>query len=165
MMVLRTLGTALVAGALLLGAGCKGGSAAAGSGESAPLAKLAVTITSKNGQHLFNVEVARTPEQQQRGLMFRTDIPENGGMIFIPYPANGGPPQEASFWMHNTPSSLDIIFIRPDGTIARIAENTVPYSDDLVPSGEPVNGVLEIRGGRAAELGIAEGDKVGWPGR
>ena len=168
MMLLRTMGTALAAGALMLSAGCKGNnvSGATGTtGETPALTKIAVTITASNGPHVFSVEVARTPAEQERGLMFRTDIPQDGGMIFIPYPAEGGPPREATFWMHNTPSPLDIIFIRPNGTIARIAENAVPYSDDMIPSGEPVNAVLEIRGGRAAELGIAEGDKVNWPGK
>ena len=95
--------------------------------------------------------------------MFRTNLPADGGMIFIPYPAEGGPPREASFWMKNTPTPLDIIFIRPDGTIAAIAENTVPYSEEPSRSGEPVAAVLEILGGRSAELGISEGDKVSWP--
>ncbi len=66
--------------------------------------------------------------------------------------------------MKNTPSPLDIIFIRADGTIATIAENTVPFSETPIPSGEPVAAVLEINGGRSAELGIAEGDKVTWTG-
>ena len=72
------------------------------------------------------------------------------------------PPRPASFWMKNTVIPLDMIFVRPDGTIARIAADTVPYSLDPVDSGEPVSAVLEIAGGRAAELGIAEGDKVSW---
>ena len=127
-------------------------------------AGLTVTVASANGAHAFTVETAKTPQEQERGLMFRTDIPANGGMLFAPYPPDGGAPREASFWMKNTPSPLDIIFIRADGTIATIAENTVPYSETSVPSGEPVAAVLEIRGGRAAELGIAEGDKVSWPG-
>jgi len=162
---LRIAGTAVVAGALLLSAACKGNNAATATADAAAPAKIAVTITSKNGPHVFTVEVARTGAEQERGLMFRTDIAQDGGMIFIPYPADGGPPREASFWMHNTPSPLDIIFIRPNRTIARIAENAVPYSDDTIPSGEPVNAVLEIRGGRAAELGIAEGDKISWAGK
>jgi uncharacterized membrane protein (UPF0127 family) len=85
-------------------------------------------------------------------------------MIFAPYPPDGGAPREATFWMKNTPSPLDIIFIRADGTIAHIAENAVPFSEDKIPSGEPVAAVLELNGGRAGELGIAEGDKVTWPG-
>ncbi|PNB52893.1 hypothetical protein C1X73_32400, partial [Pseudomonas sp. FW305-130] len=72
---------------------------------------VSVTITSANGRHAFLVETARTKDQQERGLMFRTDIPQNGGMLFAPYPPEGGPPREANFWMKNTPSPLDIIFI------------------------------------------------------
>lgn len=111
---------------------------------------------------MFRVDVARTASEQQRGLMFRTGIPTDGGMLFAPYPADGDGPREASFWMKDTPSPLDIIFIRADGTIAHIAENTIPYSTDPVRSGEPVAAVLEINGGRAAELGISHGDKVSW---
>jgi uncharacterized membrane protein (UPF0127 family) len=126
--------------------------------------KVALTIASTNGKHVFSVELARTPAEQEKGLMFRTGIPKDQGMLFAPYPAEGGGPREANFWMKNTPSSLDIIFIRADGTIARIAENTVPFSETPVPSGEPVAAVLEINGGRASELGITEGDSVTWPG-
>jgi uncharacterized membrane protein (UPF0127 family) len=81
------------------------------------------------------------------------------GMI-CPY----DPPQPASFWMKNTLIPLDMIFIRSDGTIARIEANTVPLSLDPVPAGEPVAAVLELAGGRAAELGISAGDKVEWAG-
>lgn len=97
--------------------------------------------------------------------MFRTVIAPDGGMLFAPYPADGGPPREASFWMKDTPSPLDIIFIRPDHSIARIAENTTPFSEESVSSGEPVSAVLELRGGRSAELGIGEGDQVRWAGQ
>jgi uncharacterized membrane protein (UPF0127 family) len=107
----------------------------------------------------FQVEVARTAEEQARGLMYRTGLAAGRGMIF---PMD--PPRPASFWMKNTFIPLDIIFIRPDGTIARIAENTVPESLDQVVSGEPVSAVLEIAGGEAARLGIAEGDRVRWQG-
>ncbi len=124
--------------------------------------KATVTIESGDAKHIFKVDVARTAEQQKQGLMFRTGIPADGGMLFAPYPPEGGGPREASFWMKDTPSPLDIIFIRADGTIATIAENTVPFSEDPVRSGEPVAAVLEINGGRAAELGISPGDKVRW---
>jgi len=127
-----------------------------------PQAKLALTIQSANGQHRFAVERAVTEAEQQKGLMYRTDLPDDGGMLFWPYPPSG-PARVASFWMKNTPSPLDIIFIRADGTIAHIAENAVPFSEDPVSSGEPVAAVLEIKGGRATALGIAEGDKVSWP--
>lgn len=145
-------------------AGCGGAPPAATEG-GAPASTVALTITSANGAHAFTVETARTREAQERGLMFRTDIPLNGGMLFAPYPPDGGPPREASFWMKNTPSPLDLLFIRPDGTIARIAENTVPHSETPIPSGEPVSAVLELRGGRALDLGIAEGDRVRWTGQ
>lgn len=130
----------------------------------APAGTIPLTIASANGAHVFTVELAKTEEAQQRGLMYRTDIPLDGGMLFAPYPPKG-PPREASFWMKNTPSPLDILFIRADGTIARIAENTVPQSETQIPSGEPVSAVLELRGARALDLGIGEGDHVSWPGR
>lgn len=90
-------------------------------------------------------------------MMFRRSVGPDTGMIF-PY----SPPQAVTFWMKNTLVPLDILFIRADGTIARIA-NAVPLSLELIPSGEPIAVVLEIRGGRAAELGIREGDVVSWP--
>jgi uncharacterized membrane protein (UPF0127 family) len=111
------------------------------------------------------VETARSAAEQERGLMFRTSIPADGGMLFAPYPVGGGPPKTATFWMKNTPVPLDIIFIRADGSIARIANNTAPFSEARIDSGEPVSAVLELRGGRTDELGIAEDDKVTWAGR
>jgi uncharacterized membrane protein (UPF0127 family) len=112
-----------------------------------------LTIRSKSGVHHFSVEVAATPDQQERGLMFRRVLAGDRGMIF-PY----DPPQDVGFWMKNTLIPLDMLFIRADGTIARIA-NAEPMSLEAVPA---VAAVLEIRGGRAAELGIREGDIVSW---
>ncbi len=155
----RNLALALAACALL--PACQGVDAGNASTAQAT-AQAIVTIESAGGKHVFKVDVARTAAEQQRGLMFRTGIPVDGGMLFAPYPAGGGGPKEASFWMKDTPSPLDIIFIRADGTIAHIAENTVPFSTDQVKSGEPVAAVLEINGGRSAELGIAVGDKLSW---
>ena len=125
-------------------------------------ALVPVTIKGAGGAHTFRVELAATAAAQQAGLMYRTDLQPDGGMLFRPYPPEGGPPRQANFWMKNTPTSLDIVFIRADGTVARIAENTVPFSESLVSSGEPVAAVLELVGGRTAALGIAEGDKVSW---
>lgn len=116
-----------------------------------------LTITSNGKVHRFNVEVARSEAEQERGLMFRDRLSDDGGMIF---PME--PPRVASFWMKNTVIPLDMIFIRADGTIARIAAETVPYSLNPVTSGEPVAAVLELRGGRAGELGISEDDRVTW---
>jgi uncharacterized membrane protein (UPF0127 family) len=120
------------------------------------LAETALTIHSANGNHRFTVEIAGTAGQQERGLMFRKSLAGDRGMIF-PYE----PPQEVAFWMKNTLIPLDIIFIRSDGTIGRI---THAKELDLtpLPSGEPIGAVLEIRSGRAAELGIREGDKAEW---
>jgi len=115
-------------------------------------------ITSKNGVHVFAVEIAATPEQQAKGLMFRRELPEGQGMLF-----DFGHDQPTSFWMKNTYIPLDMIFIRGDGRIARIAENTVPLSETLVPSGGPVRAVLEVIGGTAKRLGIAPGDRVAHP--
>ncbi len=155
--------TALFALALLAPlAGCS--AADTGATATAPASTARLSVASSNGRHDFTVELARTAAEQEKGLMFRTTIADNGGMLFAPYPPDGGPPREASFWMKNTPSPLDIIFVRADGTIARIAENTTPQSERPIPSGEPVAAILEIRGGRALELGIAEGDKVTWTG-
>ncbi|MGY4396924.1 uncharacterized membrane protein (UPF0127 family) [Sphingomonas sp. UYAg733] len=156
----RPLMAALALGVMALTGGCTKEGAASPASEVA--AATIVTIKSANGAHVFKVDLADTVAQQQRGLMYRTGIPKDGGMLFAPYPPEGGGPREASFWMKNTPSTLDIIFIRPDGTIAHIAENTVPFSESPIPSGEPVGAVLEINGGRALELGIVEGDSVSW---
>ena len=116
-----------------------------------------LTIRSATKDHRFTIEVARTPEEQARGLMFRKSLPADGGMIF---PMT--PPREASFWMKNTLIPLDMIFVRVDGSIARIAANTEPHSLTPVSSLEPVAAVLELGGGRAAALGIVEGDRVIW---
>jgi uncharacterized protein len=115
-------------------------------------------ITSKNGAHLFGVEMALTPEEQAKGLMFRKELPEGQGMLF-----DFRQEQPTSFWMKNTYVSLDMIFIRGDGRILRIAENTVPLSEALVPSGGPVRAVLEVVAGTAKKLGIAPGDRVTHP--
>ena len=91
-------------------------------------------------------------------MMYRRSVAPDRGMIF-PY----DPPQNVAFWMQNTLIPLDMIFIRADGRIARIA-TAKPLDLTSVPSGEPVAAVLEIRGGRAAQLGIRPGDRVQWPG-
>ncbi len=118
---------------------------------------MPLIITSASGVHRFTTEIARTPEQQTHGMMFRTSIAPDRGMLF-PY----DPPVEAAFWMRNTLIPLDMIFIRSDGTIARISTAT-PHSEVPMPAGEPVAAVFEIAGGRAAELGIRPGDVADWP--
>ena len=115
-------------------------------------------IATKNGVQIFGVEMAVTPDEQARGLMFRRELPEKQGMLF-----DFQREQPTSFWMKNTYIPLDMIFIRADGRILRIAENTVPLSEALVPSGGPVRAVLEVIGGTAKKLGIAPGDRVVHP--
>tara|TARA_R100001244_G_scaffold86820_1_gene66253 strand:- start:25767 stop:26309 length:543 start_codon:yes stop_codon:yes gene_type:complete len=123
----------------------------------AGLEQVPLSIRTSDATHVFVVEVAATGAQQAQGLMFRTRLAPDKGMIF-PFPVD----RVASFWMKNTVISLDIIFIRRDGTIESIAANTTPYSLAPVRSNEPVATVLEIAAGRAAELGIEPGDTVTW---
>lgn len=134
--------------------------AAAGAGEAArhPVSGLAVIdlVVERGAKRLpFRVELADTPEAQARGLMFRDRLGDNEGMIFP-----SAVPEPRSFWMKNTPLSLDIIFIGPDGRISNIAANTTPYSTDSVRSSGLASAVLELRAGRAAQLGIVPGDRV-----
>ena len=135
--------------------GAKTAAAKADSG----LELIPLEIRSSGKVHKFTVEVARTEDEQAQGLMFRQSLAPDRGMLF-PF----SPPRPASFWMKNTFIPLDMIFVRADGTIARIADNTVPQSLEQVAVGEPVAAVLELAGGRSAELGISDGDKVSWPG-
>jgi uncharacterized membrane protein (UPF0127 family) len=131
-------------------------SAASDPGAQTGLREVPLTIQSKAGVHHFTVEVAASPQQQETGLMFRRKLAGDHGMIF-PY----DPPQSVAFWMKNTLIPLDIIYIRADGTIARIV-NAEPMDLTPLPSGEPIAAVLEIAGGRAKQLGISEGDSVRW---
>ena len=118
---------------------------------------MPLTINSNGKTFRFTVEVARSPEEQSTGLMNRSNLAADRGMIF-PFEE----PRQASFWMKNTLIPLDLIFVRSDGTIANIEANTVPLSLQPVYSDGPVAAVLEIAGGRAAELGIKAGDTVKW---
>jgi uncharacterized protein len=125
----------------------------------AALERIPLQIRSNGETHRFTVEVARTPAEQARGLMFRQSLALDAGMLF-PFPN----PRPASFWMKNTLIPLDMIFIRTEGSIARIAVNTTPHSLEGVGVSEPVAAVLEIAGGRSVDLDIEEGDRVTWPG-
>jgi uncharacterized protein len=114
-----------------------------------------IEIVSASGVHAFTVELATNDAERERGLMFRKELPQGQGMLF-----DFQHDQPVAFWMHNTYISLDMMFIRGDGRIMRIAENAKPESDDLIPSGPPVRAVLEVIAGTARELGIKAGDKV-----
>jgi uncharacterized membrane protein (UPF0127 family) len=161
----------LAAGVLVLGlAGCspgEGGAARAQATAPAPATAEAARhpvsglrvidlVVERGGKRIpFKVELADTPEAQARGLMFRDALGDFEGMIFP-----SAAPEPRSFWMKNTPLSLDIIFIGPDGRIINIAANTEPYSLASVSSKGNASAVLELRAGRSAALGIVPGDKV-----
>jgi uncharacterized protein len=113
-------------------------------------------IVTKDGVRVFEVEMAVTEQEQETGLMYRRELADGKGMLF-----DLGEERPAVFWMKNTYVSLDMIFIRGDGTIASIAENTKPLSEARIYSRAPVRGVLEVVAGTAKRYGIVAGDKVG----
>ena len=117
-----------------------------------------LTVVTDTGRHSFQVEIADDNAERERGLMFRPPLADDRGMLFqFPDVA------ERSFWMHNTPNSLDIIYIDPYGRIVSIAERVTPNSDAMIPSNGPASGVLELRAGRADEIGAKPGDRVRHP--
>lgn len=118
---------------------------------------IPLTVISGAGAHRFRVELAASPAEQEKGLMFRTAMGADEGMIF---PMD--PPRRAAFWMRNTVIPLDIVFIGVDHKVLNIAANAVPYDETPLPSADKVSGVLELNGGRAAQLGITPGSKVTW---
>jgi uncharacterized membrane protein (UPF0127 family) len=121
----------------------------------AELPRDVVLVEAGANQYRFEVEIADDPAERAKGLMYRRSLADNAGMLFL-YPKA----QPVEFWMKNTPLSLDIVFVRDDGTIARIAESTTPMSEDLIPSGEPVRAVLEVKAGTMRQLGITIGARL-----
>jgi uncharacterized membrane protein (UPF0127 family) len=115
-------------------------------------------IVSKSGVQVFSVEMATTEEEKTTGLMYRKELADGKGMLF-----DFTPEQEVSMWMKNTYISLDMIFIRADGRILRIAENTEPMSTKIIPSRGLAKGVLEVIAGTAQKYGIAPGDRIAHP--
>lgn len=110
------------------------------------------------GQARFNVELADTPQERARGLMYRENLPRSSGMLFV-YDAPGSP----SFWMRNTLIPLDMLFIAPNGRVTRIHENAAPHDETPIPGGDGVLMVLEINGGLSRQLGIQEGSQARHP--
>ncbi|QYM73656.1 DUF192 domain-containing protein [Pseudochrobactrum sp. Wa41.01b-1] len=115
----------------------------------------ALKIQTASGEKSFGLEIADTDQKRSAGLMYRKDFPADRAMIFV-----FGEERPVMMWMANTPLPLDMLFVRNDGSIARVAENTVPFSKDTVASGEPVAFVIEVNAGIAAKLGIKAGDTV-----
>lgn len=112
-------------------------------------------IETAAGTKTFQVEIARTEEQQAKGLMFRTALADDRGMLFVHSPS-----RDVSMWMRNTYIPLDMVFINADGTIHRIAERTEPLSEKIISSQGRVSAVLELAGGAAQRLGLKVGDQV-----
>ncbi|WP_441259713.1 DUF192 domain-containing protein [Bradyrhizobium sp. 521_C7_N1_3] len=139
--------------AAILVVGCAVASAPVRAASSQPL-----EIVTRNGVQVFSVEMATTEEEKQTGLMYRKELADGKGMLF-----DFKPEQEVSMWMKNTYVSLDMIFIRADGRILRIAENTEPLSTKIISSQGPARAVLEVVAGTAQKYGIRPGDRVGHP--
>lgn len=114
-----------------------------------------MVLISASGEHRFVVELALADEEKTRGLMFRTEMAPNEGMLF-----DFGRDAPVAMWMQNTILSLDMIFIRSNGTVARVAERTTPFSTETIPSREPVRFVLEVPAGTAQRIGLQRGDRV-----
>ena len=130
--------------------------ASASVAENAQISKLEpVTVASSESVTMLTAEVADTEELRTRGLMFRHFLPDDKAMLF-----DYQNPRPVAMWMKNTNISLDMLFIRADGTIAAIAENTVPQSLDTISVQEPVRGVLEMAAGTVKKLGLRPNDKV-----
>ena len=125
-------------------------------GRGAELSKSPLSIRTADGtDHRFTVELASTGPEREQGLMFRTALAPDAGMLF-----DFKEVEPVVMWMKDTPLPLDMLFIARDGRIVRIAERTVPFSRTMISSGGPVLGVLELNGGTAARLKIKPGDRV-----
>jgi uncharacterized membrane protein (UPF0127 family) len=114
-----------------------------------------LVIVSATGRHPFRVEVATTPAQMERGLMFRKHLAADSGMLF-----EFAAPTAAQMWMHDTLIPLDMLFVDEKGRIVNIAENARPLSDTAISAAAPVRAVIELNGGTAARLDIKPGDRV-----
>lgn len=115
-----------------------------------------LTVTTEDGtEHLFQVEIAATPDERGRGLMFRDELADDHGMLFV-FPRR----ERIAMWMRNTKIPLDMLFITDDGRISQIHERAVPYSEATVSSRRRVRYVLELAGGTADRLGIEKGALV-----
>lgn len=114
-----------------------------------------LVIETSSGQHAFSIEVARTPEQRRTGLMHRTDIPADGGMLF-----DFRGRKSVAMWMKNTPTSLDMLFLSRHGAVLGVARSTVPFSTEIIAAPAHTEAVLELVAGTAEAIDLAIGDRV-----
>lgn len=134
-----------------------GGGAANGQAQHLPTVPLRIRTKDGRSLPLLHVELARTPAEQEKGLMYRTDVGPGQGMLFPMLPA-----RMPSFWMKNTPQALDLLFVRTDGSVAKIALEAKPGDPTPIFAEEPVAAVLELCGGETRRLGIAPGARLSW---
>lgn len=146
----RTTAAIATAGVTILTGAC-----AAGASENDRNALEPLQIVTEKGVAKFQVEIADDEAERQHGLMGRAPLPDDRGMLF-----EFEGETERSFWMKNTPSPLDIVYIDGKGRVVSIARNTTPFDETPIPSYGAAKGVLEIRGGRADELGLKPGDQI-----
>lgn len=144
-----------VLGALLIAMFAQVWPVTAQTGPQPRLRTTPLTVTTQSGTHAFTVEMAETPDQMSRGLMFRTSMAPDEGMLF-----NFRRDEIVTMWMMNTILPLDMVFITRDGRVATVAERTTPFSTDVVSSRVPVRAVLELNAGTAARIGLKPGDQV-----
>lgn len=114
-----------------------------------------MTLVTSSGEKEITVEITETSEEKMRGLMFRTSLADDQGMIF-----HYDQPQDVTMWMRNTYIPLDMVFIKADGTIHRIEVRTEPLSERIISSQGNVVACLELAGGASERLGLKAGDKV-----
>jgi uncharacterized protein len=121
----------------------------------AQMRRETLLLVTASGERKIDIEVARSLDEQAKGLMFRTSLADTSGMLF-PY----APARELTMWMKNTYIPLDMVFIRPDGIVHRIEVRTEPHSEAIISSGGPMAAVLELAGGAAERIGLKAGDRV-----
>lgn len=114
-----------------------------------------LAIVTSTGRFEFSVEIADDTNERSQGLMFREEMLPTHGMLF-----DFGETSPVAMWMKNTPLSLDMVFIKHDGIVARVANKTTPFSQAIISSGEPVSHVLELNAGMANQIGLKAGDRV-----
>ena len=133
--------------------GCKNGHKLEPASQPGP--RSTVVVDTGAAKRTFRVELALSPEEHSRGLMYRQQLALDAGMLFV-----FERPRVQSFWMQNTFIPLDMVFIGADGLVKHIHAKAKPMDTTSIPSRYPVRFVLEIQGGRAAEIGLKEGDRI-----